>query len=107
MQGFAEMLLSERFTPGFKVNTDAKFRFDRGYSGGMQAARDVFEKCLIWAVDRAFRNLNVRPRRISFIRMNGFRLLLPALPETILPFGSTVRIVILFVMMPEMKTLSM
>ena len=49
MQGFAEMLLSEGFTPGFKVNTDAKFRFDREYSGGMQAARDVFEKCLIWA----------------------------------------------------------
>ena len=50
MRGFASMLLNEGFTPGFKANTDATFDFDREYSRGMQTDKDVFEKCLIWAV---------------------------------------------------------
>ena len=50
MRGFASMLLNEGFTPGFKANTDAVFDFDREYSRGMQTDKDVFEKCLIWAV---------------------------------------------------------
>lgn len=50
MRGFASMLLNEGFTPGFKANTDAAFDFDREYSRGMQTDKDVFEKCLIWAV---------------------------------------------------------
>lgn len=50
MYGFACMLLDEGFTPGFKANTDAAFAFDSEYSRGMQTYRNVFEKCLIWAV---------------------------------------------------------
>lgn len=50
MRGFANTLVTEGFTPGFKANTDAKFAFDREFSRGMQANKDVFENCLIWAV---------------------------------------------------------
>ncbi len=50
MRGFASMLLNEGFTPGFKANTDAAFDFDREYSRGMQTDKEIFEKCLIWAV---------------------------------------------------------
>lgn len=50
MRGFAGMLLNEGFTPGFKANTDAAFNFDREYSRGMQTNKEIFEKCLIWAV---------------------------------------------------------
>ena len=50
MRGFASMLLNEGFTPGFKANTDAAFGFDREYSRGMQTDKEIFEKCLIWAV---------------------------------------------------------
>ena len=50
MRGFAKGLIVEGFTPGFKANTDAKFAFDREFSAGMQADKDVFKKCLVWAV---------------------------------------------------------
>ena len=50
MRGFATMLMTEGFTPGFKANTDAKFNFDREFSRGMQSDKDVFKQCLIWAV---------------------------------------------------------
>ncbi len=50
MRGFAGMLMTEGFTPGFKANTDAAFDFDRQYSRGMQTDKEIFEKCLIWAV---------------------------------------------------------
>lgn len=50
MRGFASMLITEGFTPGFKANTDAAFDFDREYSRGMQTDKEIFEKCLIWAV---------------------------------------------------------
>ena len=50
MRGFAKALMAEGFTPGFKANTDAKFTFDRKFSRGIQNDKDVFEKCLIWAV---------------------------------------------------------
>ncbi len=50
MRGFAKSLMVEGFTPGFKANTDAKFAFDREFSRGMQTDKDVFAKCLIWAV---------------------------------------------------------
>ena len=50
MRGFAAGLVEEGFTPAFKANTDAAFDFDREYSRGMQTDKDVFEKCLIWAV---------------------------------------------------------
>ena len=50
MRGFAAGLVEEGFTPAFKANTDAAFGFDREYSRGMQTDKDVFEKCLIWAV---------------------------------------------------------
>ncbi len=50
MKGFAERIIESGLTPGFKANTDANFPFDREYSRGMQTKREIFEKCLIWAV---------------------------------------------------------
>ena len=50
MRGFARALMAEGFTPGFKANTDAKFAFDREFSRGMQNDKEIFNKCLIWAV---------------------------------------------------------
>ncbi len=50
MRGFASVLLEREFTPGFKANTDAAFDFDREYSRGMQTDKEIFNKCLIWAV---------------------------------------------------------
>lgn len=47
--GYAEILMSEGYVPGYKANTDAKHMFDREYSRGMQINREVFAKCLIWA----------------------------------------------------------
>ena len=54
MRGFVSMLINEGFTPGFKANTDAEFDFDREYSRGLQTDKEVFEKCLIWAVSPSF-----------------------------------------------------
>lgn len=50
MRGFGGTLIKAGLIPGFKANTDAAFTFDREYSRGMQTDREVFEKCLIWAV---------------------------------------------------------
>ena len=50
LKGFATALMAEGFTPGFKTNTDARFSFDREFSRGMQTDKDIFKKCLIWAV---------------------------------------------------------
>lgn len=50
MKGFAERLISEGYTPGFKVNTDAAYAFDHEYSRDMLTYKDVFNACLIWAV---------------------------------------------------------
>ena len=50
LKGYAEGLLLEGYTPAFKANTDAAFAFDREYSRGMQTDKEIFEKCLIWAV---------------------------------------------------------
>ncbi|MBQ2766599.1 MAG: DUF1906 domain-containing protein [Clostridia bacterium] len=49
LRGYATALMAEGYTPGFKVNTDAKVSFDREFSRGMQTDREVFKKCLIWA----------------------------------------------------------
>ncbi len=50
MRGFAKHLISEGYTPGFKANTDAKYTFDREFSRGMQADKEIFNECVIWAV---------------------------------------------------------
>ena len=50
MKTFANVLLSAGYVPGFKANTDAKYDFDREYSRGMQNDKEIFGKCLIWAV---------------------------------------------------------
>ena len=50
MKGFANALMAEGLTPGFKANTDAKFSFDREFSRGMRTDKAVFKHCLIWAV---------------------------------------------------------
>ena len=58
MRGFATTLMVEGFTPGFKANTDAKFSFDREFSKGMQTDKDIFKKCLIWAVAPTLKEYN-------------------------------------------------
>ena len=58
LRGFAESLIVEGYTPGFKANTDAKFIFDREFSRGMQNAKDVFKKSLIWAVAPTIEDYN-------------------------------------------------
>ena len=58
MRGFAKALMVEGFTPGFKANTDAKFSFDREFSKGMQTDKDIFKKCLIWAVAPTVKEYN-------------------------------------------------
>ena len=50
LRGFAKAMLVEGYIPGFKANTDARFEFDCEFSRGMKADKDVFGKCLIWAV---------------------------------------------------------
>ncbi len=50
MKGFAAGLEEEGFVPGFKANTDAKFGFDREFSRGLQTDREIFDKCLVWAI---------------------------------------------------------
>lgn len=49
MRGFADALISEGFTPGFKANTDAAYGFDREFSRGLQTDKEIFKKCLIWS----------------------------------------------------------
>ncbi|MGN1080874.1 MAG: glycoside hydrolase domain-containing protein [Acutalibacteraceae bacterium] len=49
LKGYAEGLISEGFTPGFKANTDSKYDFDRRFSRGMQTNPGLFGRCLIWA----------------------------------------------------------
>lgn len=58
MRGFAKALMVEGFTPGFKANTDAKFAFDCEFSRGMQTDKDIFNKCLIWAVSPTVKEYN-------------------------------------------------
>ena len=58
MRGFAKALMAEGFTPGFKANTDAKFAFDREFSRGMQTDKDIFKKCLIWAISPTVKEYN-------------------------------------------------
>ena len=41
MHGYAQVLLAEGYTPGFKANTDAKFAFDREFSRGIQSDQMV------------------------------------------------------------------
>ncbi len=50
MRGYARALMAEGYTPGFKASTDAKYAFDREFSRGIQNDKDLFDKCLIWAV---------------------------------------------------------
>ena len=58
MRGFAKALMIEGFTPGFKANTDAAYSFDREFSRGMQTDKDIFKKCLIWAVSPTVKEYN-------------------------------------------------
>ena len=50
LKGFAKALIAQGYTPAFRANTDARFDFDRQFSRGMQTDKDIFEKCLIWAM---------------------------------------------------------
>ncbi|MBQ8174843.1 MAG: DUF1906 domain-containing protein [Clostridia bacterium] len=50
MRGLAKVLLIDGYTPAFRANTDAKFDFDREFSRGMQTDKEIFKRCLIWAV---------------------------------------------------------
>jgi hypothetical protein len=50
MRGLARALLIDGYTPAFRANTDAKFCFDREFSRGMQSDKEIFKRCLIWAI---------------------------------------------------------
>ena len=50
MRGFAKALMEFGYTPAFKTNTDAAYSFDKEFSRGIQIDKDVFSKCLVWAV---------------------------------------------------------
>lgn len=50
MYGFAAKLLENGYIPAFKANTDAKYSFDREFSRGMRSNKEIFQKCIIWAV---------------------------------------------------------
>ena len=43
-------MLAQGYVPGFRAKTDAQFGFDREYSRGMQTDREIFSRCLIWAL---------------------------------------------------------
>ena len=58
MQSYAQVLLDNGYTPGFKANTDAKYDFDREFSRGMQEDKEVFLKCLVWAVDPSLKEFD-------------------------------------------------
>lgn len=48
--GYAKGMLSEGYIPGFKACTDSRCEFDHEFSRGLQSDKEVFSKCLIWAV---------------------------------------------------------
>lgn len=58
MRGLAKTLMIEGYTPAFKVNTDAKYSFDREFSRGVQNDKEIFSKCLIWAVSPTVKEYN-------------------------------------------------
>ena len=68
MRGFAEELILSGYTPGFKANTDAKYNFDREFSRGIQTNKEIFEKCLIWAI---------APSLVEYDRMKTTHLIHP------------------------------
>ena len=50
MKGYAKEVLFHGFVPGFKANTDAAVSFDREFSRGLQTDRNIFSRCLVWAM---------------------------------------------------------
>lgn len=50
MRGYVQALINNGYTPGFRANTDSKYIFDREFSKGIRGDKDIFDKCLIWAV---------------------------------------------------------
>lgn len=50
LKGYAQGLLTEGYTPGFKADTDARDSFDREFSRGAQTEPELFRRCLLWAV---------------------------------------------------------
>ncbi len=49
LRGYAIALMEEGYTPGFKANTDAAFKFDREFSRGLLTENSTFRRCMIWA----------------------------------------------------------
>lgn len=50
LRGYAKGMIFDGYVPGFKANTDAIYGFDREFSRGMRIDRELFSKCLVWAV---------------------------------------------------------
>lgn len=50
LKGYARTLLFNGLVPGFKANTDAAVSFDREFSRGLQTDRNIFDRCLVWAM---------------------------------------------------------
>lgn len=56
--GIAKTVIEAGYVPGFKANTDSKYAFDREFSRGMSTHKEVFEKCLVWAVAPILKEYN-------------------------------------------------
>ena len=50
LKGFSQAFLEGGYTPGFKVNTDAEYSFDREFGGAYRAQEEIMRQSLIWAV---------------------------------------------------------
>lgn len=58
LRGFADGMLDQGLIPGFMADTDSVSTFDREYSRGLNTDRELFEKCLIWAVSPSLAEFN-------------------------------------------------
>ena len=77
LRGFAEAILLQAFTPGFKADTDSKSVFDREFSRGMQTDKEVFSKCIIWAEAPALKEFE-RVTSTHFIHPDEYKPFAPS-----------------------------
>ena len=50
LQDFANTILADGYVPGFYVDTDSCYNFDRHYSRAYQANEKLMKQCKIWAI---------------------------------------------------------
>lgn len=56
--GYANGLISEGYTPGFKTSTDAYSDFDRAYCLAIRVDKEAITKCLIWSITPSIEKYN-------------------------------------------------